>query len=122
MGPPGDLYVDVALEPHEHFDREGTALLTTVFISFPDAALGTRVTIELLDGSNLQVKVDSGTQSGTVITLPRKGVPNVNGRGVGALHVVVKVDVPTRLSRRAKKLLRQLEDEIGPVDPAASTD
>jgi len=116
-GPPGDLYVDVALEPHERFEREGTALMTTVHVSYPDAALGTRVDIELLDGSNHQVKIDSGTQSGTVITAPRKGVPNVNGRGVGALHVVVKVDVPKKLSRRAKKLLRQLDDELRPVDP-----
>ncbi|RLB65757.1 MAG: molecular chaperone DnaJ [Deltaproteobacteria bacterium] len=117
-GPSGDLYVDVSLEPHERFEREGTALMTTAQVSFPDAALGTKVTIELLDGSSQTVKVDAGTQPGTVITVPRKGVRNVNGRGYGALHIVVKVVVPTRLSRRAKKLLRQLDDEVGPVDSA----
>jgi molecular chaperone DnaJ len=116
-GPSGDLYVDVGREPHERFEREGTALMTSAHVSFPDAALGTRVTIEMLDGSDHTVKVDAGTQPDTVISVPRKGVPNVNGRGHGTLHVVVKVDVPKRLSRRAKKLLRQLDDEIGPVEP-----
>jgi len=111
-GTPGNLYVDVALEPHASFEREGTDLIARERVSFPDATLGAELELEMLDGSQLTVNVDPGTQPGTVISLPGKGVPNVNGRGVGALHVVVQVDVPTKLSRRAKKLLRQLQGEL----------
>jgi molecular chaperone DnaJ len=111
-GPPGNLYVDVALQPHPRFEREGTDLIARHRVSFPDATLGSEFELEMLNGSLLSVTVEPGTQPNTVISMPGKGVPSVNGRGVGALHVVVQVGVPTKLSRRAKKLLRQLQGEL----------
>jgi molecular chaperone DnaJ len=115
-GPSGNLYVDVGIEPHERFEREGNDLIMRQRVSFTQATLGTRVPIELIDGSTEQLQVEAGTQPGTVISLNGKGVPSVNGRGRGALHVVVQVNVPRRLSRRAKKLLRELEEELEPSD------
>ncbi len=112
-GPPGNLYVDVALEAHDTFEREGVDLITRCTISFPDAALGTELEIELLDGSTHEVDVPAGIQPGSVLSSPGLGAPSVNGRGQGSLHVVVQVDVPKKLSRKAKKLLRQLGDELG---------
>lgn len=111
-GPPGDMYVDVALEPHERFERDGTDLIARVVVSYPEAALGTTVSVTMLDDSVHKVKVAAGTQPGEVITARGKGAPRVDGRGVGSLHVVVQVEVPKRLSRRAKRLLRQLGDEL----------
>jgi molecular chaperone DnaJ len=75
----------------------------------------------MLDGSVERLQIEAGTQPGSVITLPGKGVPSVNGRGRGALHVVVQIDVPRRLSRKAKKLLRELEEELEPTDKALRT-
>lgn len=111
-GPAGNLYVDVELQPHERFEREGLDLITRHTISFPEAALGTKIDIPLIDGGIHQVKVDAGTQPGTVLTAKGRGVPNVNGPGSGALHVIVQVAVPSKVSKRAKKLLRDLEDEL----------
>ena len=74
--------------------------------------MGSSITVEMLDGSTEKGEVAPGTQPGAVITRRGKGAPQVNGRGRGALHVVVQVEVPTRLSRRAKKLMRQLADEL----------
>lgn len=111
-GPPGNLYVDVDLEKHDVFEREGVDLITRRAISFPEAALGTELEIELLDGQRHRVDIPAGIQPGSVLSAPGLGAPSVNGRGNGSLHVVVQVDVPKKLSRKAKKLLRQLSDEI----------
>jgi molecular chaperone DnaJ len=117
-GPAGNLYVDVRVKPHDRFQREGTDLIYRATVSFPEAALGTRLEIRMLDDNVHRVEVRPGTQPGQVITAPGLGVPSVNGHGVGHLHVVVQIEVPKRLSRRAKQLLRELGDEMG-VEEAA---
>jgi molecular chaperone DnaJ len=111
-GPPGHLYVDVQVRPHERFERDGVDLITRTMVTFPEAALGTEVEIEMLDGSIHRVEIQPGTQPGAVISAPGLGTPNVSGGASGALHVVVQVAVPKKLSRRAKKLLRELDDEL----------
>lgn len=118
-GPAGHLYVDVALHPHERFERDGDDLIVRETVAFPDAALGTTIDMMMLDGSRHTVKIKAGTQPGTVITMPGLGVPRVQQRGAGALHVVVQVAVPRKLSRRAKKLLRELEGELQPLQGRA---
>jgi molecular chaperone DnaJ len=111
-GPAGDLYVEVALEPHARFQREGADLGTRAQVSFAEAALGTQLAIDMLDGSSLEVEVPAGTQPGTVLTLKGKGAPRVDGRGRGSLHVQLAVEVPRGLSARAKALLAELDDEL----------
>ena len=111
-GPPGNLYVDVVLTPHDVFERDGTDLITRRTISFADAALGTKLELELLDGSTAKIDLPSGIQPGAVVSKRGLGAPSVNGRGKGALHVVVQVAVPKKLSRKAKKLLKQLGEEL----------
>jgi molecular chaperone DnaJ len=111
-GPAGNLYVDVVLEPHERFERQGDDLVARSTVSFVDATLGTTLELELLDGSRLEMELPSGAQPGDVLHAPGKGAPHVNGRGCGDLHVLVQVAVPKRVSRRAKRLLRDLEREL----------
>jgi len=111
--PAGDLYVDVEVEPHAQFEREGYDLMARVPVSFAEASLGTTLDLELPDGREVTANVKAGTQPGSVISLRGKGVPHLDGRGHGALHVLVEVQVPRKLSRRAKKLLQELERELG---------
>jgi molecular chaperone DnaJ len=111
-GPPGDLYVDVRVLPHQQFDREGNDLITRATISFPDAALGTKLEVPMLDGTAEPVAIAAGTQPGHVISVAGKGMPRVDGRGRGVLHLVVQVAVPRALSKRAKKLLKELDAEL----------
>ncbi len=122
-GPPGDLYVDVDVAPDERFERDGPDLFTRAHVTFADAALGTTVSLPLVDGSELEVEVAPGTQPGEVLSFRGKGIQRVDGRGRGSLHVVVQVDVPKRVSSRAKSLLRELEKELAqqPQDKRAST-
>ena len=121
-GPPGDLYVDVQVLPHERYQREGSDLITRVIISFPDAALGTTVRVPLLDGSEHELAIAAGTQPGEVISVPGKGAPRLDGRPTGGLHVVVQVAVPKQLSRRAKKLLKELAVQLANPAPPANPD
>jgi molecular chaperone DnaJ len=115
-GPPGDLYVDVELLPDDRFQREGSDILTRVKVSFAEAALGAEATVDLPDDSSVTVEVPPGTQPGDVLQLKGKGVPRVDGRGRGTLHVEVQIGVPTALTPRARDLLRQLEEEL--AEPA----
>ena len=110
--PPGDLYVDVELEEHDRFERQGPDLITKERIAFSDAALGRTIEVDLPGDEIVEAKVKGGTQPGTVVTIRGKGVPDLSGRGRGNLHVVIDVEVPKKLSRRAKKLLRELDEEL----------
>ena len=112
--PAGDLYVDVDVEEDEEFERQGEDLITRRTVSFAEAALGTELTIKLPDAAEAKVKVREGTQPGTVISHAGKGVPALGTRGGrGKLHTVITIEVPKKLSRKAKKLLEQLEGELG---------
>jgi molecular chaperone DnaJ len=108
----GDLYVDVEVEEHERFERQGYDLITKERISFPQATLGTELSFELPDGKSVTTKVAAGTQPGSVITLQGKGLPQLDRSGRGSVHIIVEVDVPKRLSKHAKKLLEELEAEL----------
>ncbi|MDH5675222.1 MAG: molecular chaperone DnaJ [Myxococcales bacterium] len=111
-GGPGHLYVEVVLEPHARFERDGVDLIHMLPISFPDAALGTDVKLETLEGETAKVKIPAGSQAGDTVVLKGKGVPRLNRGGRGRLVVVLQVEVPKKLSRKAKKLLQELRDEL----------
>jgi molecular chaperone DnaJ len=119
-GPAGDLYVHLRVQPHEHFARDGYDLITEMPVSFAQAALGTHLELETLDGTE-ELTVDAGTQSGRELRLRGRGVPHVDGRGRGDLRVVLRVDTPTKLSGTEQELLRRLAEERGEaVDPPAT--
>jgi molecular chaperone DnaJ len=110
--PSGDLYVDVEIEPHERFERHGDDLGTRVEIPFTEAALGTEVEVTLPTDQTLTAEIPAGTQPGSVVTLRGKGVPRLDRSGRGDLHVVVGVTIPKRLSKRAKQLIEELDQEL----------
>ncbi|TSC76910.1 MAG: molecular chaperone DnaJ [Parcubacteria group bacterium Gr01-1014_31] len=111
-GSAGDLYVRVQVAPDERFQRTGDDLKTTAEITFPTAALGGTLNLETLEGT-VTIKITEGTQSGRVIRVRGKGVPNVEGRGRGDLLVTVQVKTPGKLTRRQRQLLEELRGELG---------
>jgi molecular chaperone DnaJ len=112
--PSGDLYVDVEIEPHADFERDGADLVTRENISFVEASMGTEFDVVLPDGTEVPVEIPGGTQPGTVITARGHGMQRIGRRGRGDLHVVVNVHVPKKLSRKARKLFEELEEELAP--------
>jgi molecular chaperone DnaJ len=105
--PAGDLYVVLRVKPHSFFEREGKDLYCSVPISFSQAALGSDVVIPTLDGDH-KVKIPEGTQTGTTIRLRGKGLPALQSSGKGDLFVRIRVQTPSRLTRRQKELLEEL--------------
>lgn len=131
MGAPaGDLYVEIDVEEDARFERDGADLVTRVHVAFADAALGAEVRVPSLgepdeespEDATVALKIPAGTQPGSVFNIKGQGVPRLDGRGRGSLVAVVQVDVPTKLSDRAKKILRELEAELRPAEDAPSED
>lgn len=110
--PSGDLYVDVEVEAHSHFERHGNDLGTRLTLSFAEAALGTATTLVLPDEREVTVKVDAGSQPGSVVVVKGEGAPRLDRGGRGDLHVMLGVQVPKKLSKTAKRLLQELEQEL----------
>jgi molecular chaperone DnaJ len=106
-GPAGDLYVSLQVEPAAAFDRRGQDLFAVLDISMTVASLGGEMEIETLDEVQ-RLKVEPGTESGTVVRLKGKGVPNVNRRGRGDLYVTLHVVTPRDLSSEERGLLEEL--------------
>ncbi|MGZ5213183.1 MAG: molecular chaperone DnaJ [Actinomycetota bacterium] len=111
-GHAGDLFVGVRVEPSLAFERRGQDLFAIVDLSVTQVTLGADIELETLDGVE-HLRIEAGTESGTVIRLRGKGVPNINRRGRGDLYVTVHVITPTDLSREERKLLERLAEIRG---------
>jgi molecular chaperone DnaJ len=107
-GSKGDLYVHLRVKPHKKFTREGDLILSEEHISMVDAALGTEIKVDTVDGP-VTMKVPAGTQSGTDFKLSSHGVPHVRGSGRGAHIVSILVDTPTKLTKKQRELLESFE-------------
>ncbi len=110
-GPAGDLYVVLDVKEHKFFERDGDDLHCVMPISFPQAALGTELEIQTLEGP-AAIKVPEGTQSGKEFKLRGKGVPHLNSHGKGDLIVEIRVQTPGKLNKQQKELLKQLEETM----------
>jgi molecular chaperone DnaJ len=107
----GDLLVVIEEQEHPEFKREGNNLYYTKIISVIDAMLGTEVDIPCLDG-NYRIKIDAGTQSGTVVRLRNKGLPSVNGYGgTGDMYVKIAVWIPKKLEKEDKAIIESLKNK-----------
>lgn len=104
----GDLLIVIEEEEHPQLKREGNHLLYQLNISFPDAALGTTVEIPTID-AKAKIKIEPGTQSGKVLRLKGKGLPDVNAYGRGDQLIEISIYTPTILSTEEKKIMEQLK-------------
>jgi molecular chaperone DnaJ len=105
-GPPGDLYIDLVVNAHPLFKRDGNNLIHRARLSFVEAALGTEIEIPTLNGT-IPLVIPAGTQSGTRFTLYGEGVPVLRGNGRGNLIVELELQTPTNLTPRQEDLLRK---------------
>lgn len=103
----GDLLILVEEFEHDSFTRDGNNLIYEHFISLPDAALGTNIEIPTLEGK-ARIKIDSGTQSGKILRLKGKGLPDLNGYGRGDILVNLSVWTPRNLTREEEQILEKL--------------
>ena len=106
----GDLLVVIEEQEHPNLKRDGNNLYYTKVVSLPDAILGAEVEVPCLDGP-YKIKVDAGTQSGTVVRLRGKGLPTVNGYGgTGDMYVKIAVWIPRKLNKEEKAVIESLRN------------
>jgi molecular chaperone DnaJ len=108
-GPKGDLYVNVRVKPHKKFTREGDLILSEEHVGMVEAALGTEIEVETVDGP-IKMKVPAGTQGGSDFKLSGHGVPHLKGSSRGAHIVTILVDTPTKLSKKQQEILEEFND------------
>jgi molecular chaperone DnaJ len=111
-GPKGDLYVNIRVKAHKQFTREGDLVLSEEHISMVEAALGTEIEVDTVDGP-IRMKIPAGTQSGSDFKLSNHGVPHLRGNTRGAHIVTILVDTPTKLTKKQQELLQQFADASG---------
>lgn len=107
-GPKGDLYVHIRVKPHKKFTREGELILSEEYVPMVDAALGTEIEVDTVDGP-VKMKVPAGTQSGTDFKLSGHGVPRIRSTHRGAHIVTIIVETPTKLSKEQIDLLEEFK-------------
>jgi len=110
-GPPGDLYVQIAVREHAIFRRDGKHLYCEVPISFADAALGGQLEVPTLSG-RVKLKIPAETQTGRIFRLRGKGVKPLRGGSVGDLMCRVAVETPVKLTAEQQALLKQLQESL----------
>jgi molecular chaperone DnaJ len=105
----GDLLVVITEEKHPELIRDGNDLLYNLYLSMPDALLGTTVEIPTID-SKVKIRIDQGTQPGKILRLRGKGIPDVNGYGKGDLLVSINVWIPKEVSKDEAKVFEKLRE------------
>ncbi len=107
-GVAGDLIVQIEEEEHKELKRDGNNILYDLYIPFPDAILGTEVTVPTVNGK-AKIKIEPGTQGGKVLRLRNKGIPEVNGYRTGDQMVNVNVWTPQALSKEEREMIEKLK-------------
>ena len=111
-GVAGNIQVYIEEEPNDTFIRDGQNVIYNLLLDFPTATLGGQVDIPTIDGSNVKIKIEPGTQPGKTLRLRGKGLPAVQGygNGTGDLVVHISVYVPKELSKEEKKIIEELRN------------
>lgn len=107
-GPPGDLYVFIHVEPHEFFERNDTDIICRLQVSFVQAILGDRITVQTLEGKQ-KLEIPKGTQPGDVLRLKGMGIPSLRGGRRGDQIIQINIKIPGSLTKKQVTLLRQFE-------------
>lgn len=120
-GVPGDLLVAIEEEAHETLQREGDNLHYDLYVSLPDAILGTSKEIDTVTGK-VRIKIEAGVQSGKILRLRGKGIPSINGYGKGDLLVHVNVWTPKTLNKQQTEFFESMRDDEHFVPKPESSD
>ena len=112
-GPAGDLFVVVHVKEDKRYERDGANIWTEVNTTYPRLVLGGEETVTAVDGDKVALAIPAGTQVGTVLRIPGKGLPRMNSSSRGDMMIRVFMDVPKKVSEEDKELLRKLDSDAG---------
>ncbi|MCX7641813.1 MAG: molecular chaperone DnaJ [Elusimicrobiales bacterium] len=112
----GDLYLEIRVKPHHHFERDGSDLIYNVSIEVYDAVLGCELEVPLIEGGKTKVKVPPGTNHGKMLRIQDKGMPSTNSKKRGDLLVKVLINIPQEITEEQKELFIKLKDSFKKID------
>jgi len=112
-GEPGDLFVQIDVKKHPFFIRDNDDIICEVPVRMEVAAAGGTVEVPTLEGTH-ELKIPAGTQPGQVFNFKGKGIPRLNRNGRGDQYVRIRVEIPTKLTRKQKHLLEEFSSESKP--------
>ena len=115
--PPGDLFVIINVRPHTRFQRVGNDLVTSARISFVQAALGGKIKVEGIDGTE-ELRIPVGTQYGAQLRIPGKGIPHYKRSSAGDLVVSIEIETPRHLTETQRKKLEEFAVSLGETTEA----
>ena len=107
-GASGDIIVIFEELPHENFTRDGDNVIYELYISYPEAVLGTEVEVPTLNGK-AKLKIDPGTQAGKFLKMREKGIQHLNSHGAGDQLVKVNIHIPKTVNQKEKEMLKELQ-------------
>ena len=110
-GPAGDLYIFLAISPHDFFQRDGADIFCRVPIAMTTASLGGQLDVPTIDGGKTRVKIPEGCESGKQFRLKSKGMPVLRSKAIGDMYIQVEVETPKNLTSRQRELLKDFERE-----------
>jgi curved DNA-binding protein len=110
-GASGDLYLNISIQSHPIFARDGNDIYVEKSVNFSQAALGSSMDVPTLDGTTRRIKIPAGTQNSTKIRMKGFGVPNLKGGNKGDQYVKISINVPRKLTDGQAQLIKQLGEE-----------
>lgn len=108
-GTAGDLYIYINIKDHKIYERDGAHLYAEVPISMGNAALGTKIDLPGIDGEKVEVEIPSGSQYGSKLKIKSKGMPYLKSGNRGDLYILLKIEVPKKMTARQKELLEEFQ-------------
>ena len=105
-----NFILSINVRPHKEFERDGADVFSSLALPYSQAVLGDEIVVKTID-DEVKIKIRSGTQSGSMLRLRGRGFPRLHGRGKGDHYVKIVVEVPKKLSRKAKKVVKELQQE-----------
>ena len=112
-GLPGDLYIEIEVQRHPWFERDSSDLLMGLPVGFSDLVIGSKIELPHIDGKRLTVKIDAGSEPGDTIEIKGRGLPIQGSSRRGSVMVVLKLDMPKKLTREQKKKISSMADLLG---------
>ena len=107
-GPNGDLYIEIIVAPHKHFNRKANDIYVTIPISYIDATLGCKLDVPTIHG-DVTIDVPAGIQNGQQLRIKGKGIKDLRSNSLGDEYVILDIKVPTKLNKEEKELYNKLK-------------
>ena len=115
-GSQGDLLIEIEVLTHPWFERNGSDLIMSLPLGYPDLILGTKVTIDHIDGKQLDIVVPARSSAGHTLEIKKRGLPHMRRSGRGDVVVLLKLHVPDKISKSDKKQLESMKSSLNPDD------